>query len=501
MRRGILTAALAAGLLIVSGSIRSATSQAPAVDRESAYRANNVGIGYLEQFDYDKAVESFRKALTIDGSLGIARLNLALALFYANDPDGALSEARAAADKMPDSPHAHYLLGLIARSQNRTEDATAEFRRVLDRDPEDVGAKVNLGQVYVQDRNFDAAIKLLREAIASEPFNVTAAYNLATALTRSGAQEEGRAAMAQFQTLRDSTYGTTYAQTYLAQGKYAEAVASTGAESDLVNRAMPSVSFVDATSTMLPVKPRQDPAQPPATSPGSVTLFDADNDGDLDLVEADASGLRLFRNAQGVLSEASGLIPAAIGASIAAVAADYDNDGRPDLFVLRAGGNRLLRQQADGRFEDVTAATRIPAYPNVAKSAAFVDVDHDGDLDLFIVGSRWPASANQAPSQQRRRYVHRHHRRGQSQWRRRSRHRRRPDRLRQSPRHGPRRGRSRRCADALSECPRRIVSRCGGRRAAAGGGRATRPSPRPTSTRTATPTSSSAGRTAPASSR
>ena len=387
MRRGILTAALAAGLLIVSGSIRSATSQAPAVDRESAYRANNVGIGYLEQFDYDKAVESFRKALTIDGSLGIARLNLALALFYANDPDGALSEARAAADKMPDSPHAHYLLGLIARSQNRTEDATAEFRRVLDRDSEDVGAKVNLGQVYVQDRNFDAAIKLLREAIASEPFNVTAAYNLATALTRSGAQEEGRAAMAQFQTLRDSTYGTTYAQTYLAQGKYAEAVASTGAESDLVNRAMPSVSFVDATSTMLPVKPRQDPAQTPGTSPGSVTLFDADNDGDLDLVEADASGLRLFRNAQGVLSEASGLIPAAIGASIAAVAADYDNDGRPDLFVLRDGGNRLLRQQADGRFEDVTAATRIPAYPNVAKSAAFVDVDHDGDLDLFIVGS------------------------------------------------------------------------------------------------------------------
>ena len=109
MRRGLLTAALAAGLLFVSGSIRSATSQAPAVDRESAYRANNIGIGYLEQFDYDKAVESFQKALTIDGSLAIARLNLALALFYANNPDGALSEARAAADKMPDSPHAHYL--------------------------------------------------------------------------------------------------------------------------------------------------------------------------------------------------------------------------------------------------------------------------------------------------------------------------------------------------------------------------------------------------------
>ena len=456
MSRSILTAALAAGLLIVSGSIRSATFQAPAVDREAAYRANNIGIGYLEQFDYDKAVESFRKALTIDGSLAIARLNLALALFYANNPDGALTEARAAADTMPDSPHAHYLLGLIARSQNRTEDATAEFRRVLDRDPEDVGAKVNLGQVYVQDRNFDAAIKLLREAIASEPFNVTAAYNLATALTRSGAQEEGRAAMAQFQSLRDSTYGTTYAQTYLAQGRYAEAVASTGAESDLVNRAMPSVSFVDATSTMLPVKPRQDPAQPPATSPGSVTLFDADNDGDLDLVEADASGLRVFRNAQGVLSEASGLIPAAIGASIAAVAADYDNDGRPDLFVLRAGGNRLLRQQADGRFEDVTAAARIPAYSvrcEVRRVRRRRSRRRPGSLHFASVGPGPPQTAAISSSQQRRRYLYRHHRRGQSQWRRRPRHRRRPDRLRQSPGHGPRRGRSRRCADAVSERP------------------------------------------------
>ena len=85
-------------------------------------------------------------------------------------------------------------------------------------DPADVGAKVNLGQVYVQQRNFADAITLLREALAAEPYNVTAAYSLATALTRAGAQDEGRQAMQRFQTLRDSTYGVTYAQTYLEQG-------------------------------------------------------------------------------------------------------------------------------------------------------------------------------------------------------------------------------------------------------------------------------------------
>ena len=41
--------------------------------------------------------------------------------------------------------------------------------------------------------------------------------------------------MQRFESLRDSTYGVTYSQTYLAQGRYGEALASTGAEPDLVN--------------------------------------------------------------------------------------------------------------------------------------------------------------------------------------------------------------------------------------------------------------------------
>ncbi|MEO7274641.1 MAG: FG-GAP-like repeat-containing protein, partial [Vicinamibacterales bacterium] len=393
MTRGPLAALAAAALLAVG--LSAFQGPARSGDREGAYRANNAGISFLEQFDYDTAAESFRTALTIDPTLTLARINLALALFYANNPDDSLTEATAAAAQAPDSPQAHYLLGLLARSLNRPEDAVTQFRRVLDQDRDDVGTKVNLGQVYVQERNYPAALTLLREAIVTEPYNVTAAYTLATALTRSGAPEDGRVAMERFQALRDSTYGNTYAQTYLAQGKYAEAIASTGAEAGLVDAAAPTLTFTDATGAMLPSGPA---GQPASAASGSVTLIDLDHDGALDLVSAGPAGLRHFRNVRGVLrEEPAPLGRLADGAATGVVAADYDNDGRVDLFVLRGAGNQLLHQRADGTFEDASATARVGTSSSAARSAAFADVDHDGDLDVLIASAATTtaSSANQ----------------------------------------------------------------------------------------------------------
>ena len=383
----------AAAALLAAGLSAFQPAAVSLADRESAYRANNAGISFLEQFDYDKAADSFRAALKIDPALTLARINLALALFYANNPDDSLKEVSAAVAQLPDSPQAHYLLGLLARSQNRPDDAVAEFKRVLGRDPDDVGAKVNLAQVYVQERNFPAAITLLREAIVIEPYNVTAAYTLATALTRSGAQADGQLAMERFQTLRDSTYGNTYAQTYLAQGKYAEALASTGAEPDLVDPTPPKLTFADATTTMMP---GPTPGGASAGSTGSVTLVDVDHDGTLDVISAGPSGLHLYRNVRGVLrDEPSVLGGLADGAASGVVAADFDNDGRVDLFVLRPAGNRLVRQAASGGFDDVTVAAKVGGASGAARSAAFADVDHDGDLDLLIGTAPGAGSANQ----------------------------------------------------------------------------------------------------------
>jgi enediyne biosynthesis protein E4 len=67
-----------------------------------------------------------------------------------------------------------------------------------------------------------------------------------------------------------------------------------------------------------------------------------------------------------------------------AAAADYDNDGRVDLFVAGVRQNQLLHNRGDGRFEDVTARSGI-ASGDWTVAGGWFDFDNDGLLDLFVV--------------------------------------------------------------------------------------------------------------------
>lgn len=370
--------------------------------REQAYRENNLGVALLEQYRHQEAAESFRKALAADPTLRIARINLAIALFNLPDLSAAEREARAATEASPDAPQPRFVLGLVARAQSRSEEAKAAFQRVLALDPADVGAQVNLGQLYLQERKYDEAVAAFRSALAAEPYNATAVYNLGLALVRSGQAAEGQRMLERFQALRAGGYGTLIGQVYPEQGRYAEAIASTGAEAELVDVATPAVRFVDATPRVLRGSSAAAPAAPAPRAPapdrpdlsaaelagalmGRVVLADLDGDGTLDLFEVGPEGERLYRNEGGRLvdvTSASGVDPSRPG--VGAVAGDYDNDGRPDIFVLRAGGSTLHRNEGGWRFSDATASAGLPAAAPLA--AAFVDADHDGDLDLFLAG-------------------------------------------------------------------------------------------------------------------
>lgn len=68
---------------------------------------------------------------------------------------------------------------------------------------------------------------------------------------------------------------------------------------------------------------------------------------------------------------------------------DYDGDGLIDLYVCDpAGTNRLYRNLGDLQFEDVTQAAGLHDPAFWGTGATFVDIDNDGDLDLFACGYR-----------------------------------------------------------------------------------------------------------------
>jgi Tfp pilus assembly protein PilF len=344
--------------------------------REAAYRANNRGVALMEDGSYADAARAFREAVMTDDDVRLARINLPIALYHAGQLDEARTAANDARRDAPDSPQPVYMLGLIARAQNQPDAAADAFTRVLMLDPSDIGAKLNLAMIRLQQGRYQDVIRLCREVLADEPYNATAAYNLALALDRGGDRAGSTQAMRQFEQLRNAPYAVTYSQAYLEQGRYAEAVASSGTEPGLVEQTAPRVTFTDATGALLPGSP----------SARIAALADIDGDGRLDLIVGGES-VRLFRNNGSQLVDATATLGTAnVGGVTGIIAADVNNDNRTDLLLLASAGPRLLTQQVDGGFRDTTPAAFSAARAARPAAAALADVDHDGDLDLITAG-------------------------------------------------------------------------------------------------------------------
>ena len=123
------------------------------------------------------------------------------------------------------------------------------------------------------------------------------------------------------------------------------------------------------------------------TGTQAAVWVDIDNDGRLDLFAGNESGpAQLFHNkGDGTfedVAEKAGVNRTAFNKGVAA--ADYDNDGWPDLYVSNLGGaNFLYRNNRDGTFTELARGAGVPG-PGQGFPTWFFDYDNDGNPDLFV---------------------------------------------------------------------------------------------------------------------
>jgi hypothetical protein len=134
------------------------------------------------------------------------------------------------------------------------------------------------------------------------------------------------------------------------------------------------------------------------TVSAGLATFDFNGDGKIDILFLNGAPLpgsptttpaqrnALYRNEGGWkftdVTQAAGLGDTSYHLGVCV--GDYNNDGYPDIYLNNFGPNILYRNNGDGTFTDVTREAGVAVGNHVGAGACFLDMDGDGDLDLFV---------------------------------------------------------------------------------------------------------------------
>ena len=374
----------------------------------------DLGLTYLQAARYDDAERQFRRALELDPRS--TDVGLALAKLYALTKRP--TDARAMLERLrrDSTGNAHVLYALAELEAQQTDSAAS--RRYIDRlrdvlavAPANLAVRLKLVDALVRRGDADSAVRHLEEVrrIPPQPPREARTYLDSTIqLLRNQRTANARTTLDRLLGLMEVTapYQAAMEDVKWTEGPIPGRPVLTFAPKYFVSlrgvrdRATVDLAkFSDATSDAgLPSEDgRADTSAASQARPSALAAGDVDGDGTDDLfVSIWSSAERrsvahLYRVQGGFVRDATerSRLSVAQGAAYATFA-DFDNDGWLDLFVIDAqpaARGHLWRNSGNGTFVDVTPKAGVGDVRGASK-ALFVDLDHDGDLDLLLVGGQ-----------------------------------------------------------------------------------------------------------------
>src|SRR5882762_1800842 len=409
------------GLLVVLLLCGAIACREKPIDQGALITARTVGLEHLQRGRLAEAEQEFRNVIALAPRDPLGYANLGLTYLRAGrygEAESELERARRLDPKSPDialiaaelfsltgrpaearrvlagiQPDARVLYALGELDRQNGDSAYADrLRQVLGRIPANLAVRLKLADALLRLGQADSTIRYLEEArrLRPQPPRESRPY-LETALQalHTGRLTDARAALDRFLRLMEVTapYQAALAEVDGIEGPLVgRPVLAFSPQSLITMRGIASgpnagkIQFTDVTG---------EAGFPDlGAAPTALALGDYDGDGEDNLLlAAPGSPPRLYAVHGGFVADVSANMPLPLPAGVIfATFADYDNDGWPDLFAIGADGQGYLLHNREGkRFDDVTAAAGVRAVDG-ARRAIFVDLDHDGDLDLLLVG-------------------------------------------------------------------------------------------------------------------
>jgi len=370
----------------------------------------NLGLTYLQAGRYAEAEKQLLRARELDP--GSTEIGLALARLYSLTNRVPAARATLEALRRDSAANAPVLYALAELDEKQSDSASARryeelLNELLAVAPANLAARLKLVSALARSGKADSAVRHLEEVrrVPPEiPREARSYLDSSIQFLRTSKVAEARTTLDRFLALMEVTspYQASLEEVKWPEGPIPGRPILTFAPKDFISlrgtrerAAVGLAKFVDATSevgfTGADASASATGAAPP-DAPTALAAGDVDGDGTDDLFisawspAARAPVASLYRFQGGLARDATkhSSISLTRGA-LYATFADYDNDGWLDLFVIGGEGRgHLFRNGGNGKFVEVTAKAGVSDIKGAHK-AFFVDLDHDGDLDIFLL--------------------------------------------------------------------------------------------------------------------